>query len=85
MFFASFYKVLVCLTIYAAKIQVNYTNSLSLANFVGSVVGFLNVLIIRLRSLLLAAALSFEIEMVLVITNCPVLLVYNFRLIIISI
>jgi hypothetical protein len=31
-----------------------------LANFVGSVVGFLNVLIIRLRSLLLAAALSFE-------------------------
>jgi hypothetical protein len=36
----------------------------SLANFVGIVVGFLNVLIIRLRSLLLAAALSFEIEMV---------------------
>jgi len=31
-----------------------------LANFVGSVVGFLNVLLIRLRSLLLAAALSFE-------------------------
>jgi hypothetical protein len=42
-----------------------YTNSLSLANFVGSVVGFLNVLVIRLRSLLLAAALSFESEMVL--------------------
>ena len=42
----------------------HHTNSLSLANFVGSVVGFLNVLIIRLRSLLLAAALSFEIEMV---------------------
>jgi len=40
------------------------TNSLSLANFVGCVVGFLDVLIIRLRSLLLAAALSFEIEMV---------------------
>jgi hypothetical protein len=31
-----------------------------LANFVGIVVGFLNVLVIRLRSLLLAAALSFE-------------------------
>jgi hypothetical protein len=43
-----------------------YTNSISLANFVDSVVGFLNVLVIRLRSLLLAAALSFEIEMVLV-------------------
>ena len=43
------------------------TNSLALANFVGVVVGFLNVLIIRLRSLLLAAALSFEIEMVFVI------------------
>jgi hypothetical protein len=42
----------------------HHTNSLSLANFVGSVVGFLNVLIIRLRSLLLAATLSFEIEMV---------------------
>jgi hypothetical protein len=40
------------------------TNSLSLANFVGCVVGFLKVLLIRLRSLLLAAALSFEIEMV---------------------
>ena len=40
------------------------TNSLSLANFVCIVVGFLNVLVIRLRSLLLAAALSFEIEMV---------------------
>jgi hypothetical protein len=40
------------------------TNSLSLANFVGIVVGFLNVLLIRLRSLLLAAALSFEIELV---------------------
>jgi hypothetical protein len=38
--------------------------SLSLANFVGCVVGFLNVLEIRLRSLLLAASLSFEIEMV---------------------
>jgi hypothetical protein len=36
--------------------------SLSLANFVGSVVGFLNVLEIRLRSLLLAASLSFETE-----------------------
>jgi hypothetical protein len=36
----------------------------SLANFVGIVVGFLNVCKIRLRSLLLAAALSFESEMV---------------------
>jgi hypothetical protein len=36
-----------------------------LANFVGSVVGFLNVLVIRLRSILLAAALFFESEMVL--------------------
>jgi hypothetical protein len=36
--------------------------SFSLANFVGSVVGFLNVLVIRLRSLILAAALSFETE-----------------------
>jgi len=42
-----------------------YTNLLSLANFVGIVVGFLNVLAIRLRSLLLAASLSFETEMVL--------------------
>jgi hypothetical protein len=40
------------------------TNSLSLANFVGIVVGFLNVLVIRLRSLFLAASLSFESEMV---------------------
>jgi cytochrome b subunit of formate dehydrogenase len=39
------------------------TNSLSLANFVGIVVGVLYVLI-RLRHLLLAAWLSFEIEMV---------------------
>jgi hypothetical protein len=31
-----------------------------LANFVGFVVGFLNVLLIRLWSLLLAAALSFD-------------------------
>jgi hypothetical protein len=42
-----------------------YTISLSLANFVGSVVGFFNVCTIRLRHLLLAAALSFESEMVL--------------------
>jgi hypothetical protein len=42
-----------------------YTNSLSLANFVGVVVGFLSVCKIRLRSLLLAASLSFKIEMVL--------------------
>jgi len=40
------------------------TASLSLANFVGCVVGFLDVLLIRLRSRLLAAALSFEIETV---------------------
>ena len=32
----------------------------SSANFVGCVIGFLDVLIIRLRSLLLAAALSCE-------------------------
>jgi hypothetical protein len=36
------------------------TNALSLANFVGSVVGFLNVCTIRLWSFLLAASLSFE-------------------------
>jgi hypothetical protein len=40
------------------------TASLSLANFVGIVVGFLDVLVIRLRSLLRAASLSFEIETV---------------------
>ncbi len=40
------------------------TNSLSLVNFVGCVVGFLDVFVIRLRSLLLAVSLSFEIEMV---------------------
>jgi hypothetical protein len=43
-----------------------YTNKLSLANFVGIVVGFLNVLTIRLRSPLLAASLSFETEMVFI-------------------
>jgi magnesium chelatase family protein len=42
---------------------------LSTANFVGSVVGFLNVCKIRLRSLLLAAALSFEIKMVLYVVE----------------
>ena len=45
-----------------------YTISLSLANFVGFVVGVLDVLVIRLRRLLLAAALSFESEMVLATT-----------------
>ncbi|OIP92095.1 MAG: hypothetical protein AUK24_02125 [Syntrophaceae bacterium CG2_30_49_12] len=35
-----------------------------MANFVGFVVGVLDVLVIRLRRLLLAAALSFESEMV---------------------
>jgi hypothetical protein len=44
--------------------KLHHTTSLSLTNFVDSVVGFLNVLEIRLRSLLLAAALSFESEMV---------------------
>jgi len=39
-----------------------YTYPLASANFVGSVVGFLNVLVIRLRSLLTAAALSFASE-----------------------
>jgi len=38
------------------------TNSLSLANFVGIVVGFFNVCTIRFRHLLLAASLSFESE-----------------------
>jgi hypothetical protein len=41
-----------------------HTNPISAANFVGYVVGVLNVLLIRLRSLLLAASLSFEIGMV---------------------
>jgi len=45
--------------------QFNYTKSHSLANFVGIVVGFLNVSIIRLRSLLFAVALSFECNSVL--------------------
>ena len=39
-----------------------YINSPASANFVGCVVGFLNVLVIRLRSLLLAASLSFACE-----------------------
>jgi hypothetical protein len=38
-----------------------------LANFVGCVVGFLSVCTIRFRHLLLAASLSFESEMVLLI------------------
>ena len=42
----------------------SHTNSLSLANFVGCVVGFLSVCKIRLRCFLLAASLSFESEMV---------------------
>jgi len=42
-----------------------HTKSHSLANFVGIVVGFLNVSIIRLRSLLLAVALPFECNLVL--------------------
>ena len=48
-------------------IEINFHgqyHSLSAANFVGRVVSFLNALLIRLRSILLAAALSFEIEMV---------------------
>jgi len=45
-----------------------HTNALSLANFVGIVVGFFNVCKIRLWRLLLAASLSFESEMVSVIT-----------------
>ncbi len=44
----------------------SYTISLSVANFVGYVVSVLNVLVIRLRRLLLAAALSCEIEVVLI-------------------
>ena len=42
-----------------------YTKSHSLANFVGCVGGFLDVLVIRLLTLLLAAALSFECNLVL--------------------
>jgi hypothetical protein len=42
---------------------------LSAANFVDCVGGFLNVFIIRLRSLLLVASLSFESERVLFIMN----------------
>jgi hypothetical protein len=38
------------------------TNTLSLANFVGIVVGFGNVCTMRLRRLLFAASLSFESE-----------------------
>jgi hypothetical protein len=44
--------------------MIPHTNSLSLANFVGIVVGFFNVSTIRLWRLLLAASLSFESEMV---------------------
>jgi len=43
---------------------IGYSIPLSVANFVGCVVSILDVFTIRLRSLLLAAALSFEIEMV---------------------
>jgi hypothetical protein len=49
----------------ASFIWQSETNSLSSANFVGCVVGFLNVCKIRLRSLLLAVSLSFEIESLL--------------------
>ena len=45
------------------------TNSLSLANFVGIVVCFFDVCNIRLRRLLLAASLSFESKMVLVLSG----------------
>jgi len=45
----------------------SYTKSYSLANFVGCVVSFLDVSIIRLRSLLLGVALSFECNLVLFI------------------
>jgi len=41
-----------------------HTTSLSLANFVGCVINFFSVCAIRLRRLLLAASLSFEIEAV---------------------
>jgi hypothetical protein len=43
----------------------------SLANFVGVVVGFFNVCIIRLRRLLLAASLSFESEWYEPGQKCP--------------
>jgi hypothetical protein len=48
-----------------------YITSLSLANFVGIVVGFFNVCKIRLRRLLLAASLSFESERMLFLNYCP--------------
>ena len=44
----------------APRNKYSNTKSHSSANFVGIVVGFLNVLLIRLRSLLLAVSLSFE-------------------------
>jgi hypothetical protein len=44
------------------------TISLSVANFVGFVVDFPNVYLIRMRSLLLAASLSFECEVVINVT-----------------
>jgi len=44
------------------------TISLSVANFVGFVVDFLNVYLIRMRSLLLATSLSFECEVVINVT-----------------
>ena len=53
------------------EVKSNHTKVHSLPNFVGCslpgacrVVGFLNVLLIRLRSLLLAAALCFECTLV---------------------
>jgi hypothetical protein len=58
----SFYLVLFFL--WEPPVHATDTNSLSLANFVGSVVGFFNVCTIRLRRLLLAASLSFESETV---------------------
>jgi hypothetical protein len=42
--------------------QLIYTNALSSANFIGCVVGFLNVWYNTPRRLLLAASLSFESE-----------------------
>jgi hypothetical protein len=41
-------------------LEKNNIKLLSLANFVGRIVGFLNILVICLQSLLLAASLSFD-------------------------
>jgi hypothetical protein len=51
--------------------QLIYTNALSSANFIGCVVGFLNVWYNTPRRLLLAASLSFESEWYFLPENTP--------------